>query len=106
MNIEKEIQKIAEYQNAILPRHERKSEQAISDIVANTIASYENKTYNFAGYSKLQIHQTGKQRKVIMYPPFSSEALLCIFLKRVLDRKFHISYPNRNTFIRSLFDTI
>ncbi len=106
MNIEKEIQKIAEYQNAILPRHERKSEQAISDIVANTIASYENKTYNFADYSKLQIHQTGKQRKVIMYPPFSSEALLCIFLKRVLDRKFHISYPNRNTFIRSLFDTI
>ena len=106
MNIEKEIQKIAEYQNAIIPRHERKNEQAISDILANTIASYENKTYNFAGYSKLQLHQTGKQRKVIMYPPFSSEALLCILLKRVLDRKFHISYPNRNTFIRSLFDTI
>ena len=44
MNIEKEIQKIAEYQNAIIPRHERKNEQAISDILANTIASYENKT--------------------------------------------------------------
>lgn len=27
------------------------------------------------------------------------------FLKRVLDRKFHISYPNRNEYIRTLFDT-
>ncbi len=40
-----------------------------------------------------------------MYKPFSPEALLCIFLKRVLDRKFHISYPNRNEYIRTLFDT-
>lgn len=106
MNIEKEIRRIAEYQNALLPRHERKSEQAINSIVTGTIATYESEAYNFSNYSKLQLHQAGKQRKVIMYPPFSSEALLCVFLKRVLDRKFHISYPNRNTFVRSMFDTV
>jgi len=104
MNIEKEIRRIAEYQNVLLPRHERKSEQAINNIVTTTITAYKSETYNFTNYNKLQLHKTGKQREVIMYPPFSSEALLCVFLKRVLDRKFYISYPNRNTFVRSLFD--
>lgn len=106
MNIEKEIQRIAEYQNALLCLHERKSEQAIKDAVDAAVAAYENETYNFAGYSRLILHQDGKQRRVIMYSPFSSEALLCIYLKRVLDRKFHVSYPNRNAFVRSLFDAM
>lgn len=104
MEIEKELQRIAEYQNVLLPRCERKSEQAVNDVVTAAIEVCERGMYNFADYSKLQLHQTGKERKVIMYPPFSSEALLCIYLKRMLDRRFHISYPNRNTFVRSLFD--
>ena len=104
MTIEKEITRIAEYQNALLPRHERKSEQAIKDIVVKTITAYENDAYDFSNYMRLQLRQAGKQRKVIMYAPFSSEELLCIYLKRLLDRKFHVTYPNRNTFTRSLFD--
>ena len=101
-----ELQKIAEYQNALLPLHERKTEQAIKDIVDNAERSYTDKTYDFKSYSKLRLRQDGKHRIVKMYPPFSAEELLCIYLKRVLDKKYHISYPNRNTFIRSLFDII
>ena len=33
--MKKELQRIAEYQNALLPLHERKTEQAIKDIVDN-----------------------------------------------------------------------
>lgn len=101
-----ELKKIAEYQNALLPVHERKTEQAIKDIVDNAEKTYKDKTYNFNNLATLKLRQDGKRRKVKMYPPFSAEELLCIYLKRVLDRKYHISYPNRNTFIRSLFDTI
>jgi len=104
MNVEKEIKRIAEYQNALLPRHKRKSEQAIEDIVDAAIMAYKNETYDFTNYTRLKLQKDGKQRKVIMYKPFSSEELLCIYLKRLLDRRFHITYPNRNTFIRSLFD--
>lgn len=101
-----ELQKIAEYQNALLPLHERKTEQAIKDAVDNAEKAYKDRSYNFKNYSTLKLRQGSDRRTVKMYSPFSSEELLCIYLKRVLDKKYHISYPNRNTFIRSLFDTI
>lgn len=104
MDIEKEIQRIAEYQNTLLPRHEQKGEQAVKDIVASTISAYDSETYDFTNYTKMKLRQSGKHRKVVMYSPFSSEELLCIYIKRLLDRKFHVSYPNRNAFTRSLFD--
>ncbi len=106
MSIQKEIQRIAEYQNVLLPRHERKSEQAIKNIVNATVVAYNRETYDFTNYTQLQLNQSGKRRKVVMYSPFSTEALLCIYLKRLLDRKFHVAYPNRNTYTRSLFNII
>ena len=106
VEVKNELQKIAEYQNALLPLHERKTEQAIKDIVDNAEKAYIDKIYNFKNYSTLRLRQEGKYRIVKMYPPFSSEELLCIYLKRVLDKKYHITYPNRNTFIRALFDTL
>lgn len=106
MDIKEELQRIAEYQNALLPRHERKSEQAIKDIIDIALTAYQNKTYDFGNYTRMLLRQDGKKRTVMMYPPFSTEELLCIYLKRMLDRKFHIAYPNRNTFVRSLFDAL
>lgn len=104
MNIEKEIQRIAEYQNALLPYPERKNEQSIKDIVTFTISAYNSEKYDFSNYTKLKLRQFGKHRKVVRYSSFSSEELLCIYIKRLLDRKFHVTYPNRNTFTHSLFD--
>ena len=104
MEIKKELQHIAEYQNSILPHHQRKTEEAIKIIVNNAIEAYDKQTFDFKSFVRLNLYKNGKQRKVIMYKPFSPEELLCIFLKRVLDRKFHISYPNRNEFVRTLFN--
>lgn len=56
----KEIKRIVEYQNALLPRHERKNEQEIKDIVTATITAYENNAYDFTDYTKLQLRQASK----------------------------------------------
>ncbi len=105
MEIKKEIERIAEYQNAILPQHDRKSKAAIQSIINTAIYSYENSLYDFTKYSQLAIKQHGSKRKVKMYEPFSPEEILCVYLKRLLDRRFHIAYPNRNSYMRMLFDT-
>lgn len=105
MEINKELRRIAEYQNSILPRHEKKTEETIGVIVNDAINAWEKQTFDFKSFVRLNLNQNGKHRQVIMYKPFSPEELLCIFLKRMLDRKFHISYPNRNEYIRTLFDT-
>ncbi|WP_461811435.1 reverse transcriptase domain-containing protein [Faecalimonas sp.] len=105
MDIKQELQRISEYQNALLPRHEKKSEQGINTIVDVAFTTYQCKTYDFSKYDSICLNQAGKLRKVKMYQPFSPEELLCIYLKRLLDRKFHISYPNRNAYMRSLFNT-
>ena len=105
MEINKELKRIAEYQNSILPRHEKKNEEALASIINDAINAYENRKFDFRSFMRLNLSQNGKHRQVIMYNPFSTEDLLCVFLKRMLDRKFHISYPNRNEYIRALFDT-
>lgn len=105
MEINKELKRIAEYRNSTLLRHEKKTEEAIEIIANEAIEKYENQSFDFKSFMRLHIYKNGKQRQVIMYKPFSSEDLLCIYLKRILDRKFHISYPNRNEYIRTLFDT-
>lgn len=106
MDIKCELQRIAEYQNSLLSKHDRLSKETIDKIVANAVDVYEKKNYNFGSYNSIQLDQNGKKRNVKMYPPFSPEELLCIYLKRLLDRKFHISYPNRNVFVRELFNTV
>lgn len=98
MEINKELKHIAEYQNSILPRHQKRTEEAIEIIANDAIESLKNGTFDFKSFLHLDLNQNGKHRQVIMYKPFSPEELLCIFLKRVLDRKFHISYPNRNEY--------
>lgn len=86
METNKELKHIAEYQNSILPRHQKRTEEAIEIIANDAIESLKNGTFDFKSFLHLDLNQNGKHRQVIMYKPFSPEELLCIFLKRVLDR--------------------
>ena len=106
MDIFKEIKKIVEYQNSQLPKHDRKSENAINIIVDRIINDYQNNNFDFSKFTDIQIKQADKIRHTKMYPAFSIEETLCIYLKRLLDRKFHIKYPNRNEYVHSLFDIV
>ncbi|MFR1927334.1 MAG: hypothetical protein ACLS2V_15180 [Clostridium paraputrificum] len=106
MEIYKELKKIIEYQNSIKLRRDRKSEEEIINIVEEVNRSYRNKKYDFSKYLNITLNQDSKKRKVKLYPEFSCEEVLCIYLKRLLDRKIHVRYPNRNKFIHSLFDIL
>jgi len=106
MDITKEITKIIEYQNSILPQHKRKSKTAIDDIVEQVINDYQYKNYDFSKLEVFSLNQAGKKRNIRTYAEFSCEEILCIHLKRLLDRRYYITYPNRNTYIHSLFDLL
>ena len=106
MEFNKEIEKIIEYQNASLLIQEKKSETALRAIIDGIKNDYENGNYDFSRFTDIVIKQIGKDRHIKTYFPFSCEEILCIYLKRVLDKKFHIRYPNRNEYVHSLFDIV
>ncbi len=106
MEIKSDIKRIIEYQNALLLNSERKSETAINALIDKVSNDYDTGNFNFSNFSDISIKQMGKIRHTKMYQPFSPEEILCIYLKRLLDRKFHIRYPNRNEYMHSLFDIV
>ena len=106
MSITKEITKIIEYQNSTLLLKDRKNETAINSLIQQVIDDYENGNYDFTRFKEINKKQIGKIRHTKSYETFSCEETLCIYLKRTLDRKFHIRYPNRNEYMHSLFDVI
>lgn len=106
MNMTNEITKIIEYQNSTLLLKDRKSESAINDLINKVVDDYNNENFDFTKYKEIDIKKMSKIRHTKSFEPFSCEEILCIYLKRILDRKFHIKYPNRNEYIHSLFDII
>ncbi len=106
MNIDKEIIKIIEYQNSTLLLKDRKNERAIKILTQKVIDDYHNGRYDFTQFKTINIKEFGKIRHIKSFEPFSCEETLCIYLKRTLDKAFHIKYPNRNKYIHSLFDII
>ena len=106
MSLNREIRKIVEYQNSLLLKYDRKSKEALEIIIEGINKSYLDKTYDFSRFTNIRLKQDNKIRNVKLYEPFSCEEILCIYLKRLLDRTFHIKYPNRNVFMRSAFDAI
>ncbi len=106
MSIEKEIEKIIEYQNSTLLLQDRQSESAIKATIEQVISDYKAGNYDFSKSRDIHKKQIGKIRHTKTFEAFSCEETLCIYLKRTLDRKFHIRYPNRNEHMHSLFDVI
>ena len=106
MDINKEIEKIIEYQNSTLPQSGRKTREALEEIINQVKNDYEQGNYDFKKSTHLAIKQGKKVRHTRSFEIFSCEETLCIYLKRLLDRKFYVKYPNRNEYIHSLFDIV
>ncbi|SEL33329.1 reverse transcriptase domain-containing protein [Ruminococcus albus] len=106
MDINMEIEKIVKYRNASLLFKDRKNEFALASIIDRIKNDYKNYNFNFSEFENISLKQMDKVRHIKKYKDFSTEEVLCIYLKRVLDRKFHIKYPNRNEYMHSLFDMI
>ena len=106
MDISKEIEKILMYQYSSLHKQDIKDNIEINSIIEQVKKGYEYNNYDFSKFTDLSLRQTSKIRRIKKYELFSIEEVLCIYLKRILDRKFHIKYPNRNDYIHALFDII
>ena len=61
MEINKELKHIAEYQNSILPRHQKRTEEAVEIIANDAIESLKNGTFDFKSFLHLDLNQNGKQ---------------------------------------------
>lgn len=106
MNIDKEIERIVEFQNSMLTVQEKLNEVELKLVIEKIKDDYWNGSYDFAKFKSVNKKQADKVRRTKTYEAFSSEQILCIYLKRVLDKQFHVKYPNRNEFMHSLFDVI
>lgn len=106
MSITKEITKIIEYQNSTLLLKDKENKTTINALIQQAIDDYENGNYDFTSFKEVNKKQIGKIRRTKSYENFSCEKTLCIYLKRTLDRKFHVRYPNRNEYMHSLFNVI
>ena len=58
MEINKELKHIAEYQNSILPRHQKRTEEAIEIIANDAIESLKNGTFDFKSFLHLDLNKT------------------------------------------------
>lgn len=99
-----EIKKIVEYKNSRLLDKEQKSKYELDSIIKTVTEKYKKNEYDFKEFSVLNLSKDKKVRKVYTYKDFSLENILCIYMKRLLEKKFYVKYPNRNKFIHSLFD--
>ena len=106
MELYDEVKKIVEFRNSCLNIHERKTEAALTTIADKIVDDYNRRLYDFKRLHKLVLKKDGKRRSVKLYEPFASEEVLCIYIKRFLDKRVHIKYPNRNEYVHSLFDIL
>lgn len=101
-----EIRKIIEYKNSTLLIRDRKSKEMINLLTSKIISDYEEGNYNFRNFKIMTLNQSGRKRHIKAYYDFTCEEILCIYIKRMLDRKLNVKYPNRNKFMHSLFDIL
>ena len=66
----------------------------------------QNGTYDFSTFSREPYSQMGKKRIIYSFEKLSVENMLCHYLKRQLDRAFHIKYASRSKIINLLFNTL
>lgn len=79
------------------------------DVTAKTEMIYVEigkKNYDFSNYEKNVITQQRKKRMVYNFPSLSTESVVCQYLKRQLDKVFHINYASRSKIINVLFNIL
>ena len=106
MELKRELFKIIEYQNSLLSSKERIDADKIKELATNISDNIETKKYDFSNYDSISLRQNGKIRKVMQYQPWSTELIICIYLKRCIDRCFRVRYPNRNSQVHILFGVL
>lgn len=82
------------------------TEDEINDWSEACRNAIQNETYNFSSFTKEVYSQSGKKRVIYSFPKLSVENMLSHYLKKQLDRAFHIKYASRSKIINLLFNTL
>ena len=104
MRLTNEIQRAVKHINANAPINTKIDDAQIESYVIRTIANLESGNCDFSTYNSIVLKQGTKKRHAKLYKPFSTENILCQYIKQILDRRFKIKYPNRNKAVHTLFD--
>lgn len=99
-----EIQRAVKYLNANAPVSAKIDDAQIEAFVMRTIDDLNRGNYDFSTYDSIVLKQGTKKRQVKLYKLFSTENILCQYIKQILDRIFKVKYPNRNKAVHTLFD--
>lgn len=83
-----------------------KSEIEIDLLTDNIKDNIDNQLYDFSLYRKDIFTQQGKKRIVYSYPNLSTEAVMCQYLKKQIDRNFRIRYASRNRIMNVFFNIL
>ena len=99
------LQSIIDIQHSLfqVQKHEPTANYPTFEEVKTAIA---NNKINFNSKTQFVLKQQSKKRFGYMYNKNSIEYIVCLYLKKRIDREFKIKYPNRNKIIRTLFSTL
>lgn len=82
------------------------TEEEIDDWCEACRNAIKDETYDFTSFSREVYCQSGKKRVIYSFPKRSVENMISHYLKRQLDRAFHIQYASRSKIINLLFNTL
>lgn len=84
----------------------RQSEDTLEQNVAKADKAIEENAYDFSNYTKQVYTQNGKKRLIYSFDTLSMENILCHYLKREIDKLFHVKYASRSKIMNLFFNTL
>jgi hypothetical protein len=84
-----------------------KTSEEIEEIISRVHDDVSAGRYDFSTCDSIVLNYGGKKRFVKEYKDiYSTESILCLCIKHILDRTFRVKYPNRNKAVRELFNVL
>lgn len=84
----------------------RQTEEDLDRREQETITLIESGSYDFSSYSKRTFTRNGKRRDIYSFDTLSTENILCHYLKKEIDKAFHVKYASRSKIMKMFFNTL
>ena len=84
-----------------------KTAEEIETIISRIQNDVSGGNYDFSKCDSIILNHDGKKRYVKEYKDiYSTESIMCLYIKHILDRTFRVRYPNRNKSVRELLNVL
>jgi len=104
MKLKNGIQRVVRQLSISAPASAKIDDTQIEVYVNQAAADLESGNFDFSTFNTIVLKQGTRNRQVKLYKLYSTENILCLYIKQVLDRIFKVNYPNRNKAVHTLFD--